>query len=192
MIGVDARYQRARILALDQPDGEGKRRARPTSFRLLDDHVVGKAEPDQGGSAPLRLVGRGDHANALAETDNPLHGRSEQGLAARGEGQQVLRGRPAAQRPQASPTAACEHEDVQAHALLPRLRCELGGGGRDEEWLGAGILRPLLGEGGALPWEVEIAPAEVAVGGDLAVDGTAQFEGAHDPEGRKIDVLIDE
>ena len=55
-----------------------------------------------------------------------------------------------------------------------------------------GVLGPLIGEGRALPGKIEIAPPEVAVGGDLAVDGPAQLERAHDPEGREIDVLVDQ
>ena len=58
----------------------------------------------------------------VTETDDPIEGGAKQGLAPRRQGKQVLRRRPAAQRPQARAAAAREHEDMEAHALTCRLR----------------------------------------------------------------------
>ena len=115
VVGVNARDQRIRVLTFDQADGKRQRRPGAPRVRLLDDRVVRQTHPGQGGAAPRCLVGRGDHANRLTETGHPLHGGTEQGLAARGEGEQMLRRGPAAQRPQPCATPTRQHEDVQAH-----------------------------------------------------------------------------
>jgi len=47
----------------------------------------------------------------------------------------------------------------------------------------SGILGPLIGEGRPAPREVEVAPPEMAVRGDLPVDGPAQSRALMIPKG---------
>src|SRR5581483_6262360 len=68
----------------------------------------------------------------------------------------------------------------------------LGDARRRDQRLGPRLLGELGGAVGALPGQVEVAAAEVPVGGHLAVDGPAQLQVADDAHRREVEVLVDQ